>query len=99
MSNFPIYPAVLFMDDGEFGIMFPDLPGCLANGASLDDAIHRAGESLMNHLEMLSEQGAYIPTATPKDKVSLPASFGREQYSVIMVSPNINYYQDIPPHW
>ena len=99
MSNFPVYPAIMFMDDGQMGIMFPDLPGCIATGASIQDAVGNAGEALMDHLDYLHEQGAHVPEPSAKDKVSLPTSFGRTSFSVIMVSANIDYLSSMPPHW
>ncbi len=99
MSTLNPYPAILFMDDGQFGVMFPDLAGCVAMGASIDDALHQAGEALMNHFEILQEQGASAPLPSRKEEAKLPDSFGRMAYSVVMISPTINYYQDIPPHW
>jgi predicted RNase H-like HicB family nuclease/predicted RNA binding protein YcfA (HicA-like mRNA interferase family) len=42
-----IYPAVFHKDeDGSLWVEFPDLPGCLTDGTTLDDAMRNAEEVL-----------------------------------------------------
>ncbi|MGB1361171.1 MAG: type II toxin-antitoxin system HicB family antitoxin [Alphaproteobacteria bacterium] len=93
------YPAIIFEDDGQIGVMFPDLPNCVCMGSGIDDAIYKAGEVLFEHLEMLYETGNVIPMPSDKKKVKLPPSFGRKNYSVVMITAGLNYQADIPPHW
>jgi len=45
----------------EFGVSFPDLPGCVTAGATLDEARDMAAEALALHLEGLTEDGEGIP--------------------------------------
>jgi predicted RNase H-like HicB family nuclease len=47
--------------DSDFGVSFPDLPGCVAAGSSLDEARDMASEALVLHLKGLEEDGAPIP--------------------------------------
>ena len=93
------YPAILFEDDGQIGVMFPDLPNCVCTGSSIDDAIYNAGEKLMEYLDSLRESGNQLPMPSKKHKVKLPSSFGRRNYSVIMIRSSINYQSHIPPHY
>ena len=37
--------------DSDYGVSFPDLPGCITAGTSLDDARDMAAEALALHLE------------------------------------------------
>ena len=45
----------------EFGVCFPDLPGCVTAGATLDEARDMAAEALALHLEGMAEDGEAIP--------------------------------------
>ncbi len=45
----------------DFGVSFPDLPGCVTAGASLDEARALAEEALALHLAGMAEDGAAAP--------------------------------------
>ena len=47
--------------DSDYGVEFPDLPGCITAGTSLDDAAAMAREALDFHLEGLAEEGQPRP--------------------------------------
>ncbi|WP_298886432.1 type II toxin-antitoxin system HicB family antitoxin [uncultured Bradyrhizobium sp.] len=47
--------------DSDFGVSFPDLPGVVTAGATLDEARDMAEEALALHLEGMSEDGEAIP--------------------------------------
>ena len=48
------YIALIHKDaDSEYGVSFPDLPGCISAGATLDEARAMAAEALAMHLEGL----------------------------------------------
>lgn len=49
--------------DGGFGVSFPDLPGCVSYGDTLDEAVSQAHEALSLHLEGMVEDGEALPTA------------------------------------
>ena len=40
------YYALIDGEAGGYGIVFPDLPGCTAMGATIDEAIGNAAEAL-----------------------------------------------------
>ncbi len=64
MSN-RIYPAVFHDEnDGNYTVEFPDLPGCVTCGASLEEAFKMAKEALTLWLD-----GADAPEATELEKV------------------------------
>jgi predicted RNase H-like HicB family nuclease len=57
------YPAVLRHDDAsDFTVTFPDLPGCVAIGASAEETLLLAEDALGFHLEGLTEEGIAAPT-------------------------------------
>jgi predicted RNase H-like HicB family nuclease len=56
------YIALIHKDaDSDFGVSFPDLPGCVTAGASLDDARKMAAQALALHIEGLAADGEQIP--------------------------------------
>jgi predicted RNase H-like HicB family nuclease len=56
------YFAVITQDpDMDFSVMFPDLPGCVATAATLEEARTVAGEALADHLANRERDGDPIP--------------------------------------
>ena len=56
------YIALIHKDAGsDYGVSFPDLPGCITAGATVDDARSLAAEALAFHLEGLHADGDAIP--------------------------------------
>jgi predicted RNase H-like HicB family nuclease len=56
------YIALIHKERGsDYGVSFPDLPGCLTAGATLDEARAMATEALALHLEGLVEDGEALP--------------------------------------
>lgn len=47
--------------DSDFGVSFPDLPGVVTAGTTLDEARDMAEEALALHLEGMAEDGEAIP--------------------------------------
>ena len=66
------YPAIVEAGDQPgFGVFFPDLPGCVSAGATVQEAAARAEEALALHLAGMVEDGETLPDPTPLDR--LPA--------------------------
>lgn len=62
------YPATItpFSDgSGRYGVTFIDLPGCVASGDNLEDALLQARENLIEHVGKLCASGASAPPPTP----------------------------------
>lgn len=56
------YIALIHKEPGsDYGVSFPDLPGCITAGATLDEARAMATEALALHLEGLVEDGEALP--------------------------------------
>jgi len=50
----PHYIALVHKEgDSDFGVSFPDFPGCVTAGATLDEAARMAREALELHIEGL----------------------------------------------
>lgn len=65
-----IYPAVFETDEaGGYGVTFPDLPGCVSEGDTLEEAYANVIEALELHLEGMHDQGEPLPPPSPLDAV------------------------------
>jgi len=53
----------------DFGVSFPDLPGCVTAGSSLDEARAMAEEALAGHLEVMREYGEEWPEPSTLEAV------------------------------
>ena len=62
-----LYPIAIRPGDEQhaWGVEVPDIPGCVSAGENLDDAMAMAREAIEGHLEILAEDCARIPVATP----------------------------------
>jgi len=55
------YPAFIRKDKGNFGVSFPDLPGCVSGGSSWSEIMANAKEALQFHIDGMIEDGEEIP--------------------------------------
>jgi predicted RNase H-like HicB family nuclease len=57
-----IYLALVHKEpDSDFGVSFPDFPGCVTAGSTLEEAKAMAAEALRGHLETMRAAGLPIP--------------------------------------
>ena len=54
-------------DGGGWLVEFPDLPGCMADGETVDDALREAVDAAQSWLETARAHGDPIPEPTPMD--------------------------------
>ena len=59
------YPAFILKDEDSFTVSFPDLPGCLTFGTSIEDAFDHAREALEGHLAAMLDENMPLPEPTP----------------------------------
>lgn len=60
-----VYPAVFHAnDDGSYTITYPDIPGCISEGKSLENALYMAQSALTQWLEYLADSKEAAPTAS-----------------------------------
>jgi len=70
--NTYVFPAVFHFNenDGSYTIFYPDLPGCISEGKSLENALYMAQEALKQWLECTIECRQTIPAASPAESVA-----------------------------
>ena len=61
------YPAVVEHGATNYGMTFPDFPGCVSVGDSIDQAIEGGHEALAAHIELMLEDGDPVPEPSPID--------------------------------
>lgn len=61
-----VYPALFHHngDDGSYTVTFPDLPGCITEGKSLDEALSMAQSAMALWLEYSVDHKEEIPSST-----------------------------------
>lgn len=89
MLRFRDYPAVFGRDDEipAYGVMFPDLPGCVTQGDDLEDAMRMAREVLALHLFGMYRDGDPIPEPSTPESVTIPEDWPPDSL-VLMVTPD-----------
>jgi predicted RNase H-like HicB family nuclease len=66
----PHYIALIRKDsDSDFGVDFPDFPGCITAGRTMDEARKLAVEALSFHVRGLLEDGELLPHPTTLEKI------------------------------
>jgi|SRR5215469_11736823 len=55
--------------DTDFGVDFPDFPGCVSAGATLDEARHMAQEALELHVGGILEDGEVLPVPSSLEAI------------------------------
>lgn len=69
-----VYPAVFHPnDDGTYTITFPDLPGCITEGKSLENALYMAQDAMTVWLEYTIDHKEPVPGASSLQGVDLDA--------------------------
>jgi len=65
------YIAYLHKDrKSDFGVSFPDFPGCVTAGKSLEEARRKAPEALAFHIAGMLEDGQKIPKPSKMDDLA-----------------------------
>ncbi len=55
------YAVVIEQADSNYSAYVPDLPGCVATGATIKDAENEIREAIRFHIEGMKEDGLPIP--------------------------------------
>ena len=79
------YLAILHKDkDSDFGVSFPDFPGCITAGSSLEEAKDMAREVLPFHIEGMQADGESIPEPmTLDDAMNHELSEGAQAFFLV----------------
>ena len=56
-----VYPACFYKEEEGYSVEFPDLPGCITQGDTLEEAIEMAEDAALGWLLTTLEDGQEIP--------------------------------------
>jgi predicted RNase H-like HicB family nuclease len=73
--------------DSDYGVSFPDFPGCIAAGATLDEARDMAEQALAFHLDGLEQDGEALPEPSSLETV-MGDPENRDGVAILVPAPN-----------
>ncbi len=81
------YIALIHRDlNSDYGVSFPDLPGCITAGKTLDEAREMAVEALAFHLEGLEADGEAAPEPSSLETVMADTE-NRDGVAILVPAP------------
>ena len=70
------YIAIVHKDPkSDFGVSFPDFPGCITAGINIDEAKDMAQEALALHIQGMFEDGESLPTPSKLEEIMADSEF------------------------
>ncbi len=82
------YPALIDGETGAYGVVFPDLPGCVAMGATVDEALCNAEEAGHDWIESMEAHGQTIPAASDLEAVEVPTGSALTSVLLVRAAPD-----------
>jgi predicted RNase H-like HicB family nuclease len=68
--------AVIHRDPGtDYGISFPDFPGCISAGSTLDEVLELGTEALNAHIALMLEDGDIFPVVRELEELRSDPEF------------------------
>lgn len=81
------FPAVIDRAADGFGVTFPDLPGCIAAGATINEACLQAEQALALHIEAMVKDKDQIPA--PSDLDSIEEVEGADDVARVLIRADV----------
>jgi predicted RNase H-like HicB family nuclease len=78
--------AIIHEESGRYGIAFPDFPGCVSGGTSLEEAMRRGREALRAHVESMIEDGEAVPVPRAIDALKADPDFRADAEGAVAVA-------------
>ena len=81
------YLAIMHKDaESDYGVSFPDFPGCITAGGTLDEAKDMAGEALTGHMQAMLDDGEEIALPSSLETVMATPDFADGVAFLVSVS-------------
>lgn len=78
--------ALIHEEKGAFGISFPDFPGCVSGGGTLDEALARGRETLAFHVAGMVEDRDPLPMLRSLDELRKDKTFVEDSAGAVIVA-------------
>lgn len=86
MSN---YIAIVHKDHAsDFGVSFPDFPGCITAGSNIDEAKDMAQEALTLHIQGMVEDGEELPAPSKLEQIMADPDFADAAAYLVVEVPD-----------
>lgn len=70
------YIAIVHKDtDSDFGVSFPDFPGCITAGQNIDEAKDMAQDAITLHIQGIFEDGERLPLPSKLEEIMADSDF------------------------
>ena len=70
------YIAIVHKDPkSDFGVSFPDFPGCITAGGNIDEAKDMAQDALVLHIQGMLEDGEQLPAPSRLEEIMADPDF------------------------
>ena len=87
MTQVQNYIALIHKDaDSDYGVSFPDFPGCITAGSDLDEARGMAEEALAFHIDGMTQDGLAIPEPSSLEAVMADPD-NRDAVAILVKGP------------
>ncbi len=73
--------------DSDYGVVFPDFPGCVSVGSTVDEAKEMAAEVLALHIEGMEEDGEEVPLPSSLETVMSDPENGYALAFIVVPAP------------
>lgn len=81
------YVAFIHKDpDSCFGVSFPDFPGCISAGDTLDEAVANGAEALAGHIKWMEADGDPVPPPRSLDQIRSDDSLAEDREDAVLVA-------------
>ncbi|MCP4626907.1 MAG: ribbon-helix-helix protein, CopG family [bacterium] len=86
------YIAVVHKDPkSDFGVSFPDFPGCITAGSTIDAAKDMAHDALSLHMKGMLEDGENIPTPSKLEDIMDSPDYSDAAAILVVSVPEAKY--------
>ncbi len=83
------YLAIVHKDpDSEFGVSFPDFPGCVTAGRNIDEAKDMAEEAIALHIQGMLEDGDRLPVPSKLEEIMADTDFSNAVAYLVVGVPD-----------
>lgn len=81
------YAALVHKEpDSSYGVSFPDFPGCISAGDSLDEALANAAEALKGHAALMETDGEALPQPTSVEQIMSDPEWAEEREDAVLAA-------------
>src|SRR5438552_15918620 len=79
------YIAFVHKEPGScYGVSFPDFPGCISAGDTINDALSNAVEALSGHVRMMEAAGDPVPSPRSLEDIMADPEFRRDREEAVI---------------